>query len=214
MSNRWLTIPAGVLVAAGVFAATIPASAESKAYNLSGFKRIDVSAGVDVVVRQGPFSIEAQESRGDFDDLRIELKGDRLEIGRKGMMRMWSRKSYSVTVSAPELTRLEASSGASISARDITAGDIRVEASSGSDIEISGTCDRLEVESSSGADVNARDLKCRDVMADASSGADIRAFASQNAKGEASSGADIDFFGEPATRDFKKSSGGDVSFRG
>lgn len=215
MTNfRWFTLPAGLIVGAGVLAATIPASAETRRYDFTGFKRIDSSAGVEVIVKQGPFSIEASESGGDFDQLRIELEGDRLEISRRNLNSFWSRRSYTVTVSAPGFEGFEASSGSSIEARNIEAGDLSLAASSGADLEITGRCGALRVEASSGADIDAASLKCREVSADASSGSDIEAYASERATAEASSGADIDIFGPVQNPTSKKSSGGDVSFRG
>ncbi|MEO0722369.1 MAG: DUF2807 domain-containing protein, partial [Pseudomonadota bacterium] len=99
-----------------------------------------------------------------------------------------------------------------IAVTDISAGEVRAEASSGSGISISGTCDSLRAESSSGADIDAGNLICDDVRADASSGSDIEAYATRSLRADASSGADIDVGGSPSVVDIDKSSGGDVDY--
>ena len=63
-STLLITAAAVAIVTAAVVA--LPAFADSKTYGLSGFDRVDVSAGIDVTLSQGPFSIRADEPDGQF----------------------------------------------------------------------------------------------------------------------------------------------------
>lgn len=209
-------VPAGLIAFACVLAAcALPShAAESKSYSLSGFDEVDVSAGVDVVLKQGPFAVSVDAPRGYLDQLNIELEGSRLVISRKSHM-LWigSGPSYKVTVTAPDYKAIETSSGADVLADNLAFKDLRVSVSSGADVKISGTCAGLRVNASSGADFKGDDLKCQTAEAEGSSGADILAFATASARGHASSGADIRFSGNPAQVDKSSSSGGSVTTR-
>jgi hypothetical protein len=204
-----LTTAAAVAVATAAVIA-LPAFAETRSYSLSGFDRIDVSAGVDVTLNQGPFSVKADERNGDFDRLIVEVRGNTLHVSRKTNWLSWNGPDYSVTVSAPNITEIGVSSGAALEGHGLSLKDLEVSVSSGADVELTGACAGLRVDISSGADFDGEGLKCETASVDASSGADADAFATRSANGDASSGADITFHGKPA--DFTKdtSSGGSV----
>lgn len=205
-----LTAAATAAIATAALVA-LPAFAETRSYNLSGFDRINVSAGVGVTLNQGPFAVKADEREGDFSKLILEVRGNTLHVSRKsnGWFN-WSGPDYSVTVSAPNITEIGVSSGAEFDGRNLSLKDLDVSVSSGADVELTGSCAGLRVDISSGADFDGEGLKCETASVDASSGADADAFATRTANGDASSGADITFHGKPA--DFTKdtSSGGSV----
>lgn len=193
-----------------------PAFAETKTWDYTGFDQIVSTQGVDVVVEVGPdYSIEV-ETEGDIDSARVELKGDRLILGRdnKGMkLRLGGARRLTYTVTMPELVAASASAGSDLEISGISGGEIELDASSGSDLEAEGTCDRLSADASSGADLMAGDLVCSDVRAEASSGAGIEVHATDSVRARASSGAGVVVTGDPSGRDVRKSSGGSVRFR-
>ena len=225
-----------LLAGAAVLALSSPASAETRTYSETGFTSISVSAGIDAsFTTGGDYAITAENRKGDFNDLEITVKNETLVIGRKKKNWGWGKKpEYKVSVSAPQLHSVTASSGADIegyglsgdtvsirtssgadaSVTDIEASDIKLNASSGSDIDASGTCGFVEADASSGADINAGDLICETGEADASSGADITIHTSRSVEADASSGADIVVRGNPTETDIDKSSSGSVRIRG
>lgn len=211
MRNRMLILSAAVVaLTAGLFA--FRASAETRSYNdLSGFSEISSSAGVKVVLKQGPFSVMAENADGKFDKLRIEKSGSRLEIGRKHEFFDWGPgPRYTVTVSAPDISGINASSGSNLDGRGISFRNIEVHVSSGANVNLDGQCGALEVHVSSGADFRGEGLKCESASVHASSGALAHAFATKVAKGDASSGGDVIFHGNPASFEKDTSSGGRV----
>lgn len=216
---------------------TLGAHAETRTFDVSGFSALDVSSGLDVTFSTGEaFSVTAEHDYDNWDKLKIDVRGDTLYLSRKSTNWGWgnSRKlKFAITVTAPELNRVESSSGSDVVGSGLTgelvvlksssgsdlivtnvsATNVKAYSSSGSDLDISGTCVELNANSSSGSDLDASDLKCRDVYADASSGSDIEAYATELAYGDASSGADVNIYGGASNIETDKSSGGSVKIR-
>lgn len=188
---------------------------ESERHNYTGFEKVDVSAGVETILSQGPFDVKAEARSGDdFKNLVVEVRGNTLHVGRRSSMWGWGNgEHYRVTVSAPKYTSLEASSGSSLDASGLQAADLRISVSSGAHMEVSGSCANVNIDVSSGAHFDGENLKCETADVDASSGAHADAFAVRSAEGNASSGAHVTFFGNPASVSKDTSSGGSVDAR-
>lgn len=228
-------LTAASLVALGFVGA---ASAETRTFDVGAFNNIDISAGLDLEFTAGEAqSISVENAKGDFSDIEVIVRGDTLVLKRKKNMNWgWNRKRlrYGITVSAPQISGLEASSGSDVSGRNMSGSEIRIdvssgadvtvagvdggtvviETSSGSDASVSGTCVTVRADSSSGSDLDARDLRCENGFADASSGSDISIHVTGSVDADASSGADVDVYGRPTDVQSDKSSGGSVSIRG
>ena len=212
------------------------ASAETRTFDVGSFTKIDISAGLDLSFEQGAATpVTVENSKGDFSDIEVEVRGDTLVLKRKKNNWGWGRKRerYGITVSAPVISGVEASSGSDVIGRgmsgsavfidvssgaDVTVagvdgGTVSIETSSGSDAAVSGTCATVRADSSSGSDIEARDLICQNGEADASSGSDIAIHVTGSVSAEASSGADVDVYGSPTDVTTDKSSGGSVSIR-
>src|SRR5438128_113939 len=72
---------------------------QSRDYALSGFSKVDASAGVSVILSQGPYAVRAQSRRGDLTNLKLEVRGDTLVVGREQEWLNWGRKpEYTITV--------------------------------------------------------------------------------------------------------------------
>ena len=213
------------------------ASAETRTYDVGAFTKIDISAGLDLAFEAGGTqAISVENDQGDFSDVDVFVRGDTLVLKRKKNNWGWGKRRmrYGITVTAPQISGVEASSGSDVSGRNMTGDNVRIdvstgadvtvtgvdggtvsiETSSGSDASVAGTCVTVRAESSSGSDIEARDLVCQNGYADASSGSDISIHATSSVSADASSGADIDVYGGPADVDSDKSSGGSVSIRG
>jgi hypothetical protein len=91
----------------------------------------------------------------------------------------------------------------------LKANEVKADASSGADIELSGEAGNLEIQASSGAEIKALDLLVKTCNAKASSGADITINVSDAIIADASSGGTISYRGE-ATLEQKKSVSGSV----
>ena len=211
MSKPAVVIPAA-LAALLLAVWASEAGAETRTYKLSGFSRINASAGVDVDLKQGPFSVVADEPNGKFDQLILEVRGDTLHISRKSKSGAWFSRGpdFHVAVTAPTYDGVNASSGSNVEGSNLSLQDLKVDVSSGADVDLGGSCTDLRVDVSSGADFDGERLRCETASVDASSGADADAYATRSATGDASSGADITFHGKPPQFDKDTSSGGSV----
>ena len=200
--------PVFALAAIALLAAT-PASAESRA--LSGFTAIEASGRLRVEVSQGPhFSVDIDGQRADRVVARVD--GDTLALSTGPN---WFRSGIdaNVRVVMPALTALESSAGVDLIAHNINAGALSLEASSGSDLRVDGTCGSLVADASSGADLHAGGLRCDNVEVSASSGSVATVHARAAVNVDASSGADIFVEGEGRLGRVDISSGADLHHR-
>jgi Putative auto-transporter adhesin, head GIN domain len=204
-----IVLPAA-LIALPVAAIVIPAWADTKSYSLANFEEINVSAGIEVELVQGPYSVKVESPQNDFDKIIVEVRGKTLRIGRKNNNWFSRGPEYFVTVSAPAYTGIDASSGSHVDGDNLSLKGLNVDVSSGAHIELSGACSDLSVDISSGAHFDGENLKCESARVDASSGAHAEAYATRSASGDASSGANVTFRGKPATLEKETSSGGSV----
>jgi len=102
------------LLATACLALALPASAENQTYNMNSFNELDVSAGVTVIYEAGDTqSIIAENDSGNFEKLVIENRGDALVISRKrsGLFGNRNRQNYTVRITGPAISAVEASSG-------------------------------------------------------------------------------------------------------
>jgi len=223
--KRMITIIVCALALPGAAFAAI------RGYDTDDFERVSVAAGITADISVGSArSVRAETKADNFDDLQISVKDKVLHIGRPTSSWFTNvfthRTEYQVHVSTPALRSLTASSGAEVTVKGVV-GDFTVNASSGSDvdislvkggivnasassgseIEMSGSCVALKVESSSGSDLDADDLKCENISLQASSGSDLSVSASKSVTGQASSGSDIRVRGKPSSVEVDTSSG-------
>jgi hypothetical protein len=189
-------------------------------FSIDDFDRVTVSQGINLnLVMGSATSVTAVADKdSDLDRLEIEVDEDVLEIRRgswvSGLFSMgMSHGSVTVNVVANELQAVSSSSGANADLSDITCSDLRLDASSGSRVEVSGRCDTVVIDASSGANVDSSDLLTTDAAVEASSGASIRVFASESFSGDASSGSSIRVYGNPEVVESETSSGASIDLR-
>jgi hypothetical protein len=218
------------------FTALAGNSDKTEIRNVSNFKGIDVSSGIDLFITMGETeSVKIVADNDIIDKIVTEVKDGVLRIYLKqNNWFNWSvnekRKAY---VTIKELNRIEASSGSDVISENTLKGDalkisvssgsdvnvdvyfknLDVNASSGSDAKIRGKVKNLTADSSSGSDINAGELESVFCKASASSGSDVTVNVSEELQASASSGADVKYYGNPSVKDINESSGGDVSHK-
>lgn len=214
----------------------VPASfAETRSYDLPAFTEIDVSSGITLNFAAGETqSVTVENTKGNFEDIKVTVSDGTLNLKRPQKLG-WSfnRPRYTVTVTAPQLSGLEVSSGAdaigsglsgpevfvevssgaSAEVSDIDGALVVLETNSGAEMTVSGICGDVQANSSSGSDLDASSLLCVAGHAEVSSGADTAIHTTQSVHAEASSGADVIVYGSPEAVTEETSSGGDVTLR-
>ena len=208
---------------AALFLSSVALSAYAgveREFSVDDFDSVAVSQSINLnLVMGSPSSVTAvAEKDSDLDRLEIEVDEGELEIRRgswvSGLFSIGkSHGSVTVNVVAGELQAVASSSGANADLIDITCTDLQIDASSGSRIEVSGSCDTVAIDASSGASVDSSDLITIDASVDSSSGASIRVFAGESFRGDASSGSSIRVYGNPEVAESETSSGASIDLR-
>ena len=189
-------------------------SPETREFGTSDFNKVEVGSGIAVVYTQDPnASVTAKLDRGKWDQIDIKVDNKTL-IAKKRKGVQWGRRGPQVTVYAasPNLGSVSTASGASFKG-NVVAGDLEVDASSGSNVNIEGACQTLNLDASSGSNISLQKLECTSADIDASSGSNIRVFASASVDVDASSGSSITVNGNPSDVTKDTSSGASVRIR-
>ncbi len=205
--------------------------------NVGGsFNGIDVSSGIDLYIRMGETEeVKIVADNDIIDKIITKVEGGVLKIYvKQNNWFNWSgnekRKAY---VTVKELKSIDASAGSDVKSENNLKGDdlkvsassgsdltldlfcknLKVDTSSGSDAKLSGKVKYLTASSSSGSDLDARNLESVICKVSVSSGSDATVNVSEELEASASSGGDIDYYGNPSVKNIDESSGGDVSHK-
>ena len=193
------------------------------------FTSVQANSGLDVIIEYGTersVTVEADDNL--HQHIMTDVSGGTLEISSDVNIR--NAASKKVIVRLPLITGIEASSGSMVKSSnplkseslklDANSGSsmevnveskkVTCEASSGSHMKVSGTTESLQTEASSGSTLDARDLVAGNVKSDASRGSTIFVNPSDLLKAEASSGGKIYYTTTPEKLQKEVSTGGSV----
>ena len=201
---------------------------------VSGFHAIDISGGIDLYLSKGPESVAVSASSSSVRDhimtkvedgtlhIYFEDKDWHFGIGSNHM------KAF---VSLPEIKSLEASGGSDVYLQnEITAVDLQIhlsggsdlkgklnathltiKQSGGSDVSLSGNVQNLEVVASGGSDLNGYDLITDYADLNASGGCDSHLTVNKELRIIASGGSDVSYKGHGTVREIKSSGSSSVT---
>jgi len=218
------------------FAALAGNTDKTETRNVSNFKGVDVSAGIDLYITMGETeSVKIVADDDIIDRIITEVKDGvlRIYVKQNGWFNWSGNETRKAYVTIKELNRIEASSGSEVKSENTLKGEdlkirvssgagvnvdvyyknLDVDTSSGSDAKVTGKVKNLKVNSSSGSDINAGELESLICNASASSGSDITVKVTEELYANASSGADVKYYGNPSVKDIDESSGGDVTHK-
>ena len=193
------------------------------------FSAIEAKTGLDVIIEQGNTTsilVEADQNLQNHIITKIE-NGVLIIYCDASIVNSTAQKVY---VQVEDINAIKSSSGATVTTKNgITAPQLLLESSSGSEIDITVSSEELTCESSSGSEITVAG-KATSVKTDASSGSEIdlsklnAAIAKANASSgsssyvnasetisaNASSGSTIKYVGKPKQISIEESSGGSV----
>jgi putative autotransporter adhesin-like protein len=199
--------------------------------NVGSFTGVDASKGLDIVIEQADVAsvtVEADDNLQKHISTTVENGILKITSEYNSYTDVASKK---VTVKMPVISRIETSSGVSLTSKNtLKSDDLQLHISSGSEMAISVEADKVTSETSSGSSLNlngkalsyessassgsetdAGKLLANDVIAQASSGSSITVHPILSFDGKASSGSSVGYNNEPKTLKKKESSGGSVS---
>jgi hypothetical protein len=198
------------LIVPAILALAMATPAAAEVRNLSGFTKVEASAGTDVTVVVGP-AFRVEVTGPGADRIQTSVQGDTLHVRPTPGFNWGPRPPSEIRVTMPTVTGLSASSGADLEASGLNGGNVSLASSSGADLDASGTCGAVDASASSGADIDARRLVCTNGSADVSSGADIALNVTGTINVDASSGGGVLLFGGGNIGDVSLSSGGSLN---
>ncbi len=227
-----------ILSAVDCFAANYTAE-KSQKRDVKNFNAIEVSTGIDLFItmdNKESLRIDAPENM--INDVVSEVKNGTLHIylKNKSGFNLFNWRNYSSVkayLTVVELNRIKASAGADVKSENTLTGPaLKLDASSGSNVDIDLVYKELTIDSSSGAqldvtgktkylkgstssggNIDAAGLESEYCKANASSGGNISVHAANEITARASSGGNIRYSGNPKNKDIDKSSGGTISSR-
>jgi hypothetical protein len=207
-----------------VLAAALPASADTRSFNLAGFKRIEASKGFTIEFTQASaYSVVVDSKHNNLDMIIVEKVGDTLRITRPESTRNVKNVEDIVRISAPDIEELDLHAAVTFNAgrldldklvidgnaaTRVTIADLRVDTlradmDAASRLDVAGTCSKLSLRAGAATKVDTKNFKCREADIDAGVASRVHAFASERAKATAGVSSTVMVSGKPAK--FEKS---------
>ena len=182
---------------------------------------IHISHGLAANIVQGdPTTMKLTGRTRDIARVLISFDGTDVTLHRDG--NLWTMaqglvdlllgrdQSVTIDIALPALTHLEASMGASASAKQLANEALTISADTGANIMLAGRADSLRLNAQNGANIVASDLLTQRTEAEASTGANVLVNARQSIRARSATGASIVVDGAPVERDVDNGSGANI----
>lgn len=199
-----------ILIATAAFAA-LTGVANAEVRNVSNFTGVSAADRIEVIVTIGPsYRVEVTGSDADKVTTRVEDHG---LIIRRTNRPFWGGTppiDATVRVTMPAVDSLASSRGAELTATNVTAQNMSLAASTGGELQVSGTCSTVDAAVSMGGTIRAQELQCQNANIAASMGGDARVFAANSFDAAASMGGSVNVAGGGRGDDIATSMGGSV----
>jgi len=196
---------------------------------VGSFDQIKVNRGMNVYISQGsPAKVVVIADSNLHEVIETEVRNGVLEVTTKENIRWAKEKKVMVTVE--KLSEVETSSGANVWSQmqimsddlklhassgsnltmDVNAKMLNAECSSGANVKLSGLAKEAELDASSGANLKGEPLKAEQCNMSASSGGNVSSTVTGKLDAHASSGGNVIYYGEPTATNINTSSGGNI----
>ncbi|MBL8911588.1 MAG: DUF2807 domain-containing protein [Archangium sp.] len=179
----------------------------SETRTVEGFDALRVDDGFKVTWVKGAPQVVVDAPEKALEYLDTKVKNGRLTIELRNGVRVTNFDTIIITASSESIDTFEANGGSSIIAKDLSSNPLRVTASGGSDIEVTGASAELRVNASGGSGVNAAAFAAEEVSIDASGGSTVAIQALKSVVGTASGGSTVTVTGGGDVSKFSTSGG-------
>ncbi|MCA6074041.1 head GIN domain-containing protein [Fulvivirga sedimenti] len=213
------------------FAVSVQAQDRRKV-NVSGFEGVNLGGSGNVYIKQGSaFSVEFSGSDEVFEEMKFDVRGNTLNIGRKGNS-WWnsSKGRYEIYITMPNINRLGVSGSGNMEVEgtfktddlDISvsgsgevrfganAGDVDISVSGSGEVEMTGTGRNLTCHISGSGKVDGRDFKVANVDAHISGSGSVYIHASESIESRISGSGSVYYSGEPKKLNNNSSGSGKI----
>lgn len=177
----------------------------SEARNARDFTAVDVGGVFEVEVAAGKdFGVEVLADDNLLQYIKTEVHNGVLRIETTESIK--SHNPLRVRVSAPSITKLEASGASKVAIDGVKSSSFAVDTSGASKISLSGETTALTVDVSGASNVDAENLKTQTAAVEASGASKVSLFVTERLSSSASGASRIVYAGNPTSVE-KKTSG-------
>lgn len=163
---------------------------------LSNFKKIDTSGIINLeVTAQKDFDVNVETDDNLLEYVVTEVKGDTLKIYTK--QNISPRNKIRVVVAMPDLTGVDVSGIAKVTANNIKTESFNLEITGASKVELNGEANNLIINASGASKIDAENLKVESANVDVSGASNITVNATEEVRADASGASKINYVGEP-----------------
>lgn len=204
----------------------------TKSYTETGFRDIEASSSVDLILKQGPdYSVKIEAEENILELLKVRKEGDKLIIGLKNNVNISTTKGIKVYITAPAFHKLEGSGSCNFSSDGLLTGNalelglsgacnaklnmevkkLDIDASGASEIELKGKTIDFSVDGSGSTSVKAFDFMTENTEVDLSGAGDAQVYASRSLNVDLSGAGNVQYKGNPPSISKELSGAGSVS---
>ena len=201
--------------------------------DVSGFEGIALGGSGTVYVQQGSsFKVEFEGSDELFEEMKFEVRGRTLNIGRKNSSwwRSGSRGSYRVYITMPKLSGLTVSGSGEVEGQgafrtddlDLTvsgsgeiklntsSSDVEITISGSGEVELEGSANSIDARISGSGNVDGKDFIVKSAQASISGSGNMYIHATESIESRISGSGSIYYKGEPAKLNNNSSGSGKI----
>lgn len=178
-----------------------PLQEQTIEYSVADFERLEIGDAFNVTVTQGSeFSIVVNGDRRNLDDLEVKKIDNMLKVNYTTSGRSVNRQYTTyVSITMPSLKGVSFSGAVNSNISGFaTAGDLAIDLSGASKLDISGSATNLQAVVSGASELRAFDLETTTATVDASGASKISVHATQQLNATASGASHISYQGNPA----------------
>lgn len=216
-----------IMIAAGATAMLMTATTLANAHGVNDKNRVEETHSIknfdkirvtgvyelDVQVGEG-FSVFTSGKHKDVEKMKVYLKGSTLVLaqnddGEKNINWNGRKKKNNsgirAVITMPSLKGLDITGIGAGEVKGIKSDSLDVEVAGISDMELSGTCGRLDVDMAGLGELRAESLKCENVDVDLAGMGEISVYASKSVEADAAGMGNIEVYGNPEDVEKSKS---------
>lgn len=177
----------------------------SKPRSVAAFTEVSAAAGIRLELATGPQQVVVTAQPNIIDITTTEVSGSRLTVDTtSGYV---TPSGLVVKVTAPSLTRIELSGGASAAGTAGTTKELAITMSGGARATLTGSTGNLDLQASGGALPDLGELRATNATVDLSGGVVASVRVSGTLKGSASGGVVLTLTSQPASSNVETSGG-------
>lgn len=174
----------------------------TETFDLTGFDEIDVGGvfELDVTVG-GDFSVVISGAPSEMERLEAGVENGVLKLDRKEGQRgkhRWRDFGLTAEITLPALTSVDIAGVADGRIEGVDADNFEIDLAGVGDLNIDGSCGRLDADVSGVGDLDAKGLECREVDIEVSGVGSASVYASEAVDASVSGIGSVDIYGSPS----------------